>query len=356
MSFILNNPGKLSKVCLVLKGIEGTGKNFYCDCMAKLTEGYSNANAELSKITGRFNGSVYSKAYVVANEALESNNKLEQLEAIKKLVERPTLDIERKGLEPFQGENAVNLDITSNNVKPVLISPTDRRFCVIKSSPIHANDREYWKFYQEELINREGFFDDLFIHITSIPSDDFLSDSIPGTDERYRLILASLNPVIKFIYTHLDEFYTGVSKDWIKENWNEDNEVKIKYSRDGFVNAVLDACERVPITHGESKGRIRFFVNNATYEALLKLQEKFGDDDKEEPEITPPDELEKEKQELEEELEELIHEEEGFKYILSAEIPKSKRSFVEDYLKNHDWNYTTRISRKISKRGWKHSI
>ena len=357
MSFILNNPGKLSKVCLVLKGIEGTGKNFYCDCMAKLTEGYSNPNAELSKITGKFNGSVYSKAYVVANEALESNNKLEQLEAIKKLVERPTLDIERKGLEAFQGENAVNLDITSNNVKPVLISPTDRRFCVIKSSPVHANDREYWQFYQEELINREGFYDDLFIHITSIPSDDFLSDQIPGTEERYRLILASLNPVMKFIYTHLSEFAEGVSKDWIKENWNADNEVKTKYSRDGFLNAVIDACERVPMTHGEYKGRIRFFVNDATYEALLKLQERFADDDKEEePEFTPPDELEKEKQELEENLEELTHEAEGFKYILSAEIPKGKRKFVEDYLKTHDWTFRTALSRKITKRGWKHSI
>lgn len=358
MSFILNNPGKLSKVSLVLKGIEGTGKNFYCDCMAKLTEGYSNANAELSKITGRFNSSVFGKAYVVANEALDTGNKLEQMEQIKKLVERPVMDYERKGLETFSGENASNIDITSNNTKPVLLSPTDRRFCVAKSSTVHANDRDYWRFYQEELINREGFWDDLHIYITSIPCNEFLNKPIPGTEERSRLILASLNPVMKFIYNHLEEFGNGVSREWISEHWNDDSETKGKYSRDGFVNAVIDSCERVKITHGTDKDRIRYFLNNATYDSLAVIQEKFRGEDKEddEPVIISADELEKEKEEIKEYVEDLAQTNEKYKFILNADIAKSKKAFTEEYLKANGWVVDTHLGPKRSRTGWKHSL
>ena len=329
-----------------------------CDCMAKITEGYSDGNVELSKITGRFNGSIYGKSYVVANEALDSNfDKLSQLEQIKKLVERPSVQIEPKGVDVFTAENVSNIDITSNNSKPVLVSPTDRRFCVSMSANIHANDREYWKFYQEELINRQGFWDDLAIFIKEIPSDDFLSEPIPETNARYRLKLASLSPINRFLYTHLKEFNEEmVSRDWLINHWNDDHEAIGKYSRDGFVNAVIDSCEHVRITNGPNKGRFRYLINDTIFEKLQEMKEHLEQNDNgdEEEKVISKEDLDKDEEEIKEYVEGLVKEaDEGFDYILSREIEKGKKATVEIYLQNNNWEFRTTLSHKFKIRGWK---
>lgn len=352
MSFILNNPGAQSKVALILKGVEGTGKNFFCDCMAKLTEGFSNPNAELSKITSRFNFSTFAKVYVAANEALDSSNKLAELEYIKKAVERPTMDFERKGLETISAENNLNLDITSNNDKPVLVSPTDRRFVVVKSSSKCADDKEYWSFYFDDLLKRENFYEDLFIYITTeFEYKNFLSLSIPETDTRFMLQLSCITPPQRFIMDNIEEFISGVSRDWIYEECNKLNS-KGKYSYKGFVEAVMNMCEREKITHGKDKGCMRYFVNDKLQICLEKLS-IFEKEDDVEPVNMSPDDLKKDEEEIAKYVEGLIVTNKDFDYILSRDIEKNKKAAVETYLQKNNWKFATTLSRKLKIRGWK---
>lgn len=352
-SYILHNPGKLSKVCVVIQGIEGTGKNYYERTLNELHSGFSNSNLELSKAAGRFNISTLGLSRGTSNEALDATGRYELQEFMKKMITEDEKDYERKGIDAFKGENTLNLDITTNNLKPVLVSPTDRRYVVIRTNPINADKKSYWD-KQYDIFKSETFYNELYHYIYYKCYDDkFLSLDLPMTEAKKALIKACVNPIHIFIINHIEELIGGIKREYLTKHYKGlSKEDKLKsYSENTFVETVLSYC-------------IEFRQNNKRYYRLTdtiidKFSELIDEEDEEEDDeenniLVSNEEQKKIEDEYEEWIENNKHEEDKFYYLLMTDINGYNQSIeLIKYLKDNDWNYKTHVSKKNNKRCYK---
>ena len=345
ISYIAHNPGARSNVCVILQGLQGTGKNWYEDVICELFARYSNPNSELLKLTGKFNGSsIIGFMYHACNEALNADGMFSVKESMKKLIERPKIDAEKKGIDPISVNNCLNIDITTNNVKPVLIDPEDRRYLVIRTNGENANNRKYWRKYQEDVKNRKGFYADVFNMIyNDFYNEEFLSLPIPDTPAKIALQRLCLNVIHKYLIKNLNKFEVGITRAQIKQDYKamigSDKDIKINYSEARFVEEVINYCN-VKTVHHQNK----YYINDTIADKLALLDDDEDDEDDEEEE------------ENNEEFEDWVKEhkqtfDDKFDYILASDV---KDEALKDYIISLGYEYKNKIlNRVINKRGYK---
>lgn len=345
ISYIAHNPGARSNVCVILQGLQGTGKNWYEDVICELFARYSNPNSELLKLTGKFNGSsIIGFMYLACNEALNADGMFSVKESMKKYIERPKIDAEKKGIDPISVNNCLNIDITTNNVKPVLIDPEDRRYLVIRTNGENANNRKYWRRYQEEVKNRKGFYADVFNMIyNDFYNEEFLSLPIPDTPAKIALQRLCLNPIHKYLIKNLNKFEVGMTRKQIKKDYkammSSDKDVKINYSEARFVEEVINYCNVKPV-HNQNK----YYINDTIADKLALLDDEDEDDEEEE------------EPENNKEFEDWVKEhkqtfDNKFDYILAIDV---KDEALKDYIISLGYEYKNKIlNRVINKRGYK---
>lgn len=344
ISYIAHNPGARSNVCVILQGLQGTGKNWYEDVICELFARYSNPNSELLKLTGKFNGSsIIGFMYHACNEALNADGMFSVKESMKKLIERPKIDAEKKGIDPISVNNCLNIDITTNNVKPVLIDPEDRRYLVIRTNGENANNRKYWRRYQEDVKNRKGFYADVFNMIyNDFYNEEFLSLPIPDTPAKIALQRLCLNVIHKYLIKNLNKFEVGMTRTQIKKDYKamigSDKDIKINYSETRFVEEVINYCNVKPV-HNQNK----YYINDTIADKLALLDDDEDDEEEEEPENNK-------------EFEDWVKEhkqtfDNKFDYILASDV---KDEALKDYIISSGYEYKTKIlNRVINKRGYK---
>lgn len=344
ISYIAHNPGARSNVCVILQGLQGTGKNWYEDVICELFARYSNPNSELLKLTGKFNGSsIIGFMYHACNEALNADGMFSVKESMKKLIERPKIDAEKKGIDPISVNNCLNIDITTNNVKPVLIDPEDRRYLVIRTNGENANNRKYWRKYQEEVKNRKGFYADVFNMIyNDFYNEEFLSLPIPDTPAKIALQRLCLNAIHKYLIKNLNKFEVGMTRAQIKQDYkvmmSSDKDVKINYSEARFVEEVINYCN-VKNVHHQNK----YYINDTIADKLALLDDDEDDEEEEEPENNK-------------EFEDWVKEhkqtfDNKFDYILACDV---KDEALKDYIISSGYEYKTKIlTGTINKRGYR---
>lgn len=352
ISFMLHHTDKISKVCVVYQGLEGTGKNWFCDIIANIFSRYSSPNTNRDKLTGRFNANeILGRRYVVCNEALDIDGLYSTSEEMKKIIERPEINCEYKGVDSINIKNSLNVDITSNNVKPVLITTTDRRYLNIRTNPINANNRVYWKKYQEEVINRTGFYSDVYIMIyNDYKCDDFLNLPIPITKAKLRLMKVCATIIDKFIMDNLEKFEIGLTQRDIKIKFKAMSEKERKnYSESRFVSEVINKCMEIEDKRNKC---IRYRPTEQvldTYADLANIDvDDDDDDDNDEEEQT---EFSNEnKQRFDAFIDNKKQTTDKFDYILASDV---KDLELKNYLISNGWIYTMKLSKTITKRGYK---
>lgn len=347
ISYIAHNPGARSNVCVILQGLQGTGKNWYEDVICELFARYSNPNSELLKLTGKFNGSsIIGFMYHACNEALNADGMFSVKESMKKLIERPKIDAEKKGIDPISVNNCLNIDITTNNVKPVLIDPEDRRYLVIRTNGENANNRKYWRKYQEDVKNRKGFYADVFNMIyNDFYNEEFLSLPIPDTPAKIALQRLCLNVIHKYLIKNLNKFEVGMTRKQIKQDYKamigSDKDIKINYSEARFVEEVINYCN-VKTVHNQNK----YYINDTIADKLALLDDEDEDEDN----------GEEEEPENNKEFEDWVKEhkqtfDNKFDYILAIDV---KDEALKDYIISLGYEYKNKIlNRVINKRGYK---
>ena len=353
ISFILHNPGKLSKVCVVFQGLEGTGKNWFCDIIANIFSRYSSTNTNLNKLTAKFNANeVIGRCYVVCNEALDADGFYNMSEEMKKIIERSEINCEKKGIDSMNVKNSLNVDITSNNIKPVIISPNDRRYLNIRTNPLHADDRKYWKYYQEEVVERTGFYSDIFNMIyDDYYNADFLSIPIPMTEAKKRLIRLCMNVIDKYIIDNLERFEVGLTTREIRNSYDMlSNQERGRYGKERFVAEVINKCVEVNDTRNKC---VRYRPSDRQMDRYTLLVDDEETDEQQV--VEPDDETEKIYEEFDEWIINNQHETEDYYYVLAKDLPSNDKQRMIDYMKSKGWEYRKQISRQITKRGYKQS-
>jgi hypothetical protein len=162
LAHLVQKPGELPRVALVFQSEQGVGKNVFFENFAKQLLGieYLLATADMDKVIGRF-PMINNKLMVIMDET-SGKDSFSNSDKIKNIITAEQVAWERKGIDGTSINNCGRYLFFSNNLTPVKIEQSDRRYVVFKC----ANDVQNKTDYFDELIsafNNEGtiksFFD-----------------------------------------------------------------------------------------------------------------------------------------------------------------------------------------------------
>ena len=203
---ILQHPLGRCYTALVVKGVEGTGKNAVTDVWAELLSGYSNSNvSDIDSVVGKFNSAVENKKLLVCNEMDSADmNSTAVFNRLKKLITENVIDINTKNISVRTGvQNVSNYVFVSNEFNPVKISATDRRYCIMTPS---EEVRGNFKYFEELFASmkdgrgmyKRDFMEALMFYYLNYNITINLRN-IPETAEREIIREANKGPIESFV-------------------------------------------------------------------------------------------------------------------------------------------------------------
>ena len=210
ISYIIQNPGKKTETAIVLKGLQGIGKNTFTDILCELLSGYSENNInQIGELTGNFNSVVESKMLLILNELKNAGeDRLANFDTLKSIVTDKTIRINEKNQPRRTSENVSNLIFVTNNSYPVKIESGDRRYVVLACNGKYKNNHEYWNNIYNNL--NEEFYNNLLTYFIKRDINNFNPRIIPMTEAKQDLIEASRNPVDIWICNNYNNLCEGM--------------------------------------------------------------------------------------------------------------------------------------------------
>jgi len=144
LAHLVQRPGELPRVALVFQSEQGVGKNIFFENFAKYLLGneYLLATADMDKIVGRF--PVINNKLMVIMDETSGKDSFSNSDKIKNIITAEQIAWERKGVDATTINNCGRYMFFSNNMTPVKIEQSDRRYVVFKCSTDVQNNTEYF--------------------------------------------------------------------------------------------------------------------------------------------------------------------------------------------------------------------
>ena len=196
LAFPLQNPGAKMRSSIIVHGDEGSGKNlFFESAVAKIYGEYGGVIGN-AQIESQFNEWASKKLYMVADEVV-TRTELRQLKGkLKALVTGETVRINPKNMSERDEANHINLVFLSNELQPLALDRSDRRYLVLWTPP--KLDEEFYALVGEQVRNGgvEAFYHYL---LHDVPLDGFNEHTKPPVNEaKEDLIALGLSPSERF--------------------------------------------------------------------------------------------------------------------------------------------------------------
>lgn len=151
LASIVQQPHKKTRVCPVIKSVEGIGKGLFCNFFGTKITGYYVACARPESLLEKFNGLLENKLFVNLNE-ISIQDTYNKRGTINELITDDTLPIERKGIDAIIIPNHLNFIATTNSNAPFPLTQTDRRYACVETNALPLTQPEI------------DFFTDFFQH------------------------------------------------------------------------------------------------------------------------------------------------------------------------------------------------
>lgn len=201
MACVIQKPNLLA-TALVLRGLQGTGKNKFVEYFGKIFDPYYVTVTTLDHVTGKFNNHLKYAYLIHANEATWGNTKKE-VGAIKALITDPTIMIEGKGKDAVPVNNCRHLIVSSNEDWAVPMDLDDRRFFVLNISAHRKEDTRYFQELEHQM--SQGGIEALLYDLLQEDLSDFDPRKMPPNDFGFDMKMRTASSVVKFIYDALGE-------------------------------------------------------------------------------------------------------------------------------------------------------
>lgn len=210
ISFVIQHPGLKVETALVLKGLQGIGKNRFTDVLCELLSGYSLRNVtEISELTGNFNSVVENKMLIILNELKNAGeDRMANFNALKSIITDNTIRINEKNQPRRTSENISNFIFVTNNSFPIKIEEGDRRYVVLACNGVHKNDFEYFTQLSEGFT--KDFYNNLLTFFLKRDISNFNNRDIPMTEAKQNIIEASHSPIDNFIIQYYNTLVDGM--------------------------------------------------------------------------------------------------------------------------------------------------
>lgn len=205
LAYPLQHPGAKMQTALVVYGErEGTGKSIFFNAIMKIYGQYA-CSVNQTMVQSDFNGWVSKKLFVVCEEVVTNQEKRNLKGALKNLVTNQTHTINEKGLPARFEDNKTNLVFLSNELQPLILENSDRRYQVIKFETY--SPPEYFKDLADEIEN--GGIEAFYGYLLGWNLCDFNPSTRPlETEARYDLRRLGSDSSTRFI------------EDWLKGDVN----------------------------------------------------------------------------------------------------------------------------------------
>ena len=140
-AYPLQNPGAKMRSALIFHGDEGAGKNLLNDVICDIYGRYATVVGQ-DELDDKFNDWRSQKQFVVGDEVATAQELGSTKNRLKNLITSPTVQINPKGLPRRQEQNQMNIVFLSNELRPLKLDNTDRRYLVIWTPS--AREREFY--------------------------------------------------------------------------------------------------------------------------------------------------------------------------------------------------------------------
>lgn len=130
LAYPLQHPGAKLRTAVVMHGDEGAGKNFCFECVLEIYGRYG-ALVGQDELEDKFNDWRSGKCMVIGDEVSTRQELVHNKNRLKALITSPTVQINPKGLARREERNHINVVFLSNELQPLALDNSDRRYLVI---------------------------------------------------------------------------------------------------------------------------------------------------------------------------------------------------------------------------------
>lgn len=194
----IQNPMRKASTAFILMGTQGVAKTSLIRWMGEKVFGSCVVADKPDELFGKFNSCIDNKLVCVYDE-INPTDFSRNIDNIKTLITEPSINIQRKGMEPYKANNVGLWFFICNNGKTLKVEDGDRRFCAFKSIDTLANNREYlspiYKEYDDPDIAR-AFFD--YWMSLDVSGYDFVANR-PNTEYYQSLKVVNRSPLCNFL-------------------------------------------------------------------------------------------------------------------------------------------------------------
>lgn len=152
MAHLVQHPDQKPGTAVVLRGAKGAGKDTVGHYLGALFPRHHVTISQPDHLTGRFNAHMETAILIHLEEGYWAGDHRAE-GVLKNLITCQTLEIERKGIDPYKIDHFGRLLITSNAEWVVPATPGERRFFVLDVSDARARDTGYFGAIWKEQAN-----------------------------------------------------------------------------------------------------------------------------------------------------------------------------------------------------------
>lgn len=142
---LVQQPGKLSRVGLLLQSIEGCGKTLWLDWIGLKILGpdYYFSSTNIEDVFGTFAPGLKHKLLVNVNE-VDAAGAQKYVERIKASITDDSITFQAKNVMTVSLKNYARFVLTTNNRNVIEASSSDRRFAAVECDSSRCNDHDYF--------------------------------------------------------------------------------------------------------------------------------------------------------------------------------------------------------------------
>lgn len=251
-------------LCPVLRSAQGTGKKALPDLFSRIFGGAFLSSSNHQHVFGHFNAIIEDKLVIELNEAMFGGDK-QLAGTMKSALTDDTIEITRKGKNPYPIKNQKKFFITSNEDFAIPVDKGGRRFLFLDVSPCRKGDEAYFNDLYG-LINEGDGAQSFLAHLMAINLEGFSHRNLPKWATRFGATnkLEAENGLVKYLFDFLHFGCLDVTGDIGGEGnyWKDDG-----FTRKAFwdcYSSFSDGNKHMRKVNRLSAGRI--------------LREIFGDD------------------------------------------------------------------------------
>jgi hypothetical protein len=208
IAHLIQYPEELPEVMIVFKGREGNGKDTLGQIITKiLGNKYTHYTDKQGEILGKFNSSAKEKLLITLNEGTDTDA-MTYVEPMKHFFCARQISIKGECKEPYMANNYARGIMNSNNVRPIQVTDTNRRFFVVRTTDKYMGNKEWFgKLYNE--LEIEGVSQTIFNWFYERDISEFKVRDFPKGSLEQLLKDSTVKPITRFIQKAMTDPMNG---------------------------------------------------------------------------------------------------------------------------------------------------